>query len=72
MLLYQNGYLKLAQIIIEKMGITKPIEKHEAPEGSVKRRMPDITKIKTLTDWQPQTTLENGLTKTVEYWMDKA
>jgi nucleoside-diphosphate-sugar epimerase len=33
--------------------------------------MPDITKIKTLTDWQPQTTLEDGLTKTVEYWMDQ-
>jgi nucleoside-diphosphate-sugar epimerase len=64
--------LKLAEIIIEKMGISKPIDKHEAPEGSVKRRMPDITKIKTLTDWQPQTTLEDGLTKTVEYWMDQA
>ena len=64
--------LTLAEIIIEKMGISKPIDKHEAPEGSVKRRMPDITKIKTLTDWQPKTTLEDGLTKTVEYWMDQA
>ena len=62
--------LKLAEIIIDKMGIDKPIIKHDAPEGSVKRRMPDITKVKSLTDWEPQTSLEDGLSKTVKYWME--
>ena len=63
--------LKLAEIIINKMGIDKPIVKHDAPEGSVKRRMPDITKLTKLTNWQPTTTLDEGLTKTVQYWRDK-
>jgi len=63
--------IKLAEIIIEKMGIDKPIIKHNAPEGSVKRRMPDITKLQTLTKWKPTTGLEEGLSKTVEYWMKK-
>ena len=38
---------------------------------SVKRRMPDITKLKSLIEWQPFTTLEDGLEKTVKYWMGR-
>ena len=63
--------LKLAEIIIKNMGIDKPIEKHDAPEGSVARRMPDITKIKELTQWQPSTSLEDGLKTTVEWYMSQ-
>ena len=63
--------LKLAEVIIGKMGIDKPIVKHDAPAGSVQRRMPDITKLQTLTEWQPVTSLEDGLTKTVKYWMEQ-
>ena len=61
--------LKLTEIIIQHMGIDKPIEKHDAPEGSVARRMPDITKIKSLTQWEPTTSLEEGLKTTVEWYM---
>ena len=61
--------LKLAEVIIRHMGIDKPIEKHDAPEGSVARRMPDITKIKSLTQWGPTTSLEEGLKTTVEWYM---
>ena len=61
--------LKLAEIIIGYMGIDKPIEKFPAPEGSVMRRMPDITKIKNLTGWQPSTKLEDGLKITVGSYM---
>ena len=63
--------LRLAEIIIKNMGIDKPIEKHDAPEGSVARRMPDITKIKSLTQWEPTTSLEEGLKTTVEWYMDQ-
>jgi len=61
--------IDLAEIIIKNMGIDKPIEKHDAPEGSVARRMPDITKIKSLTQWEPTTSLEEGLKTTVEWYM---
>jgi len=63
--------LKLAEIIIRHMSIDKPIEKHDAPEGSVARRMPDITKIKSLTQWEPTTSLEEGLKTTVEWYMSQ-
>ena len=63
--------LKLAEVIIQHMGIDKPIEKHDAPEGSVARRMPDITKIKELTQWRPSTSLEDGLKTTVEWYMSQ-
>ena len=61
--------LKLAEIIIKNMGIDKPIEKHDAPEGSVARRLPDITKVKSLTQWEPKTSLEEGLKTTVEWYL---
>jgi nucleoside-diphosphate-sugar epimerase len=32
------------------------------------QRQPDITKIKQLTNWQPTTQLEEGLTKTIDYF----
>jgi nucleoside-diphosphate-sugar epimerase len=61
--------LRLAEIIIKNMGIDKPIEKHDAPEGSVARRLPDITKVKSLTQWEPKTSLEEGLKTTVEWYL---
>jgi nucleoside-diphosphate-sugar epimerase len=33
--------------------------------------MPDITKLQALTKWKPTTDLEEGLAKTVEYWMEQ-
>lgn len=62
----EQTVLTLANIILHHMGIKQPIVKHPAPAGSVNRRMPDITKIKTLTGWQPTTDLVRGLKLTVE------
>lgn len=62
----EQNVLTLANIILMHMDINKPIEKHPAPEGSVNRRMPDISKIKKLTGWEPTTDLVAGLKLTVE------
>ena len=62
----EQTVLHLAEIILEHMGIAQEIEKHDAPEGSVARRMPDISKIKKLTGWAPTTDLWTGLKHTVE------
>jgi len=58
--------LTLAQIILDNMGVDQPIKKFPAPEGSVRRRMPDITKVQRLTGWVPTTDLHAGLKYTVE------
>lgn len=39
-----------------------------SPAGSVKRRLADITKIKKLVNWTPKARLEDGLTKTIEWY----
>ena len=62
----EQTILTLAEIILELMQIETPIEKHPAPQGSVNRRNPDISKLKRLTGWEPTTSLREGLKLTVE------
>jgi nucleoside-diphosphate-sugar epimerase len=38
------------------------------PEDDPETRKPDITKAKTLLNWHPKITLEEGLKKTIEYF----
>ncbi len=45
------------------------IEKKEAPPGSVKRRLPDVSKIKKDTGWEAKTSLTEELQKTVEWYL---
>ena len=47
------------------------IEHVTARSDDVKRRCPDISKAKTLLGWQPTVTLEDGLTRTIEWMKEK-
>ena len=40
-----------------------------SPEGSVKRRLADVSKIKKDTGWEAKTPLEEGLKKTIEWYL---
>jgi dTDP-glucose 4,6-dehydratase len=40
-------------------------------EGDPQRRQPDITRARTLLDWQPKINLEQGLLKTIPYFKEK-
>ena len=40
----------------------------EAPKGSVKRRCPDLTKIRELVGYQPSVGLDEGLKKTYDWY----
>lgn len=44
------------------------IDIKNSPEGSVKRRRADVTKIKDLVGWVPEVSLEDGLKKTYEWY----
>lgn len=46
----------------------KDIEVKEGKAGSVKRRLADISKIKKIINWQPETLLEDGLKRTYEWY----
>ena len=55
-----------AKQILDIMNIDQEIIVHEAPKGSTNRRKADISKIQSLINWTPTTTLKQGLTKTLE------
>ena len=44
-------------------------EERKAPEGSVKRRLPDVSKIKRDTGWEAKVSLTEGLKKTLEWYL---
>jgi len=46
----------------------KELEFKPSPPGSVKRRLADISKIKNLVGWEPETSLEKGLKATFEWY----
>ena len=47
----------------------KELDIKNSPEGSVKRRLADVSKIKHDTGWEAKTTLEEGLRKTIEWYL---
>ena len=49
----------------------KKLEIHESPEGSVKRRLADVSKIKKFTGWEAKTSLADGLEHTYNWYKTK-
>ncbi len=60
--------LQFAEEIKRLTGTTAPIEFRPLPEDDPKIRRPDITKARTLLDWEPVVPLEVGLSRTIEYF----
>lgn len=57
-----------ATIIKNLTGTSSEIVFEELPSDDPKKRNPDITKAKHLLGWEPKVSLEEGLTKTIEYF----
>ncbi|WP_194778625.1 UDP-glucuronic acid decarboxylase family protein [Pararhodonellum marinum] len=60
--------LELAQKIIELTGSHSELVFHPLPQDDPKQRQPDITQAKSLLDWTPTVSLEEGLGKTIRYF----
>jgi nucleoside-diphosphate-sugar epimerase len=60
--------LQLAQIIVRLSGSSSPIVFKPLPVDDPKQRRPDITRARKLLGWQPEVGLEDGLTRTLEYF----
>ncbi|MFH1850453.1 MAG: NAD-dependent epimerase/dehydratase family protein [archaeon] len=60
----------LAGRLMDIAGFHPEIKVSPAPEGSVNRRCPDLTKIKALTGYEPEIMLEDGLKKTLAWYRD--
>ncbi len=61
----EKKVIDVAKLILRELGINKKIIKNKAPLGSAKRRMPDIKKLKKLIKWIPDTSIKEGIKKTV-------
>ena len=59
---------KLAQLILTLTGSTSKLVYKELPSDDPIRRKPDISLAKEILDWEPSTTLQIGLTKTINYF----
>jgi len=62
---------QIAETIIEMTGSTSRIIYQPLPEDDPKVRKPDITRARTLLQWEPKVDLREGLTKTIEYFRTK-
>jgi len=62
---------QIARKIIEMTGSKSRVVYKPLPEDDPKVRQPDITRARTLLGWEPKVTLEEGLSKTVDYFRAK-
>jgi dTDP-glucose 4,6-dehydratase len=62
---------EIAETIIRMTGSTSRIVYKPLPTDDPKVRKPDITRARTLLGWEPQVTLEDGLTSTIAYFRHK-
>ena len=60
--------LELAELIRNKTQSNSPIVFRDLPQDDPKQRRPDISKASVELGWSPITPLEQGLTKTIEYF----
>lgn len=60
--------LKLADTIVRLAGSDSKIVFRDLPVDDPKQRRPDITRARKLIGWEPEVGLEDGLTRTLEYF----
>src|SRR4026209_3001849 len=61
----------IARMIIKLTGSKSKLVYRPLPEDDPKVRQPDITRARTLLGWEPKVALEEGLTRTLDYFKTK-
>ncbi len=61
---------QLAELVIELTESKSTIEQRPLPQDDPRQRQPDITKAKKVLNWEPKTSLKEGLAKTIAYFED--
>jgi nucleoside-diphosphate-sugar epimerase len=62
---------EIAEQIIEMTGSKSQIVHRPLPVDDPRVRQPDITRARDLLGWEPRVTLEEGLTRTIEFVKQK-
>jgi dTDP-glucose 4,6-dehydratase len=63
---------EIASTVIRMVGSTSRIVYRPLPVDDPKQRRPDITRARTLLQWEPKVNLEEGLLKTIDYFTREA
>src|SRR5438270_250041 len=63
---------EIAETIITMTGSKSRVIYKPLPTDDPKQRQPDITRARTLLNWEPKVALEEGLVKTIDYFRAKA
>ncbi|MCL6630677.1 MAG: SDR family oxidoreductase [Armatimonadetes bacterium] len=63
--------LELAQMVLRISGSKSEITFHALPEDDPRRRRPDVSRAKDLLGWEPAISLEEGLTRTIEWFKSR-
>lgn len=63
--------LELAEKIIQFTSNKTSLDYEQLPQDDPKQRQPIIDEAKKVLDWQPRVMLDEGLQKTIKYFMDK-
>jgi nucleoside-diphosphate-sugar epimerase len=66
----EKTILELAEIIKKITGSSSQVSFEPLPEDDPKVRNPDISKAKKLLNWEPKVGIEEGLTKTIQYFKE--
>jgi UDP-glucuronate decarboxylase len=64
----ENTMIELAEAVLEVTGSKSKLVRNPLPKDDPKRRCPDITKARSLLNWEPRIDLKTGLAKTAEYY----
>ena len=65
---HEVSILELADRIIELTGSRADVEYRKLPADDPTQRCPDITRARTLFDWEPRVPLDSGLERTIAYF----
>jgi UDP-glucose 4-epimerase/UDP-glucuronate decarboxylase len=60
----------LAKLVLRVAGTSPELAPMPAPAGSVARRCPDLSKLRTLTGYEPAVSLEDGVQRTFDWYRD--
>jgi dTDP-glucose 4,6-dehydratase len=64
----ERTILEFAQAVQDAVGTSLPLKYNDLPADDPKRRKPDISRARSVLDWEPRVSLEDGIRRTVEYF----
>jgi dTDP-glucose 4,6-dehydratase len=68
---YEMTVLEFAKKVLELTGSKSSIIFRPLPQDDPQVRQPDIAKAKEILGWEPKVTLDEGLTKTIQYFRER-